>query len=165
MKPILLLATAAVAVSARGSISRTDRRAWNLPPPTTSQESVAAFVQRVLPRGGDQAGDNDDYDDRGYLNNNNDDPYKHDDSYNQQYGNNDNYWDQPQADDYQDDRYEDRGRGDVAVRDIWNMVHCQMLFPFWSVSCISCLFVYFCHCRNLVFKYPILSNRATDELV
>jgi hypothetical protein len=107
MRPILLLATAAVAVSARSATSHS-RQVWNLPP-TTSQESVAAFVQRV-PRGGDQAGYKDSYDDRGHSN---------EDPHNQQYGNDD--WDQ-QADDYPEDRYyedryDDRRRGGVEVRE------------------------------------------------
>jgi hypothetical protein len=165
MRPILLLTTAVVAVSARGSTSRTSRRAWNLPPPsTTSQESVAEFVRRVVPRGGDQAGYNDYYDDRGYSNN--------DDPYNQQYGNDDHYGDQ-QADDYQDDRrydedrYDDRRRGGDEVCERWSTDYCDILFLFWSVSYISYLFVSVVIVRlaNLLFEYQILLKRATDELV
>lgn len=170
MRPILLLATGAVAVSARGSSIFTSQRAWNLPPtPTISQESLSSFVQRVSRGGGDPFGygDNDPYDDRGYFNNN-DDPYNdpNNDPYNQQYGNGDNYGDQ-QPDDYQDDRYredryDDRGTG-AAVREICNIViDC---FGSSLVGLILFLCFCFCHCRNLLFKYPILLKWATDELV
>jgi hypothetical protein len=159
MRPILLLASAAVAASARGSTSRISRRGWNLP---TAQKSVAAFVQRVS-RGGDQAGDgyDDPYDDIGCSNS--DDPYN--DPYNQQYGNGDYYGDQ-QPHDYQDeryreDRYDDRGREGVAVRAICNIV----IYCFGSGLVRLIFLLCFCYCRNLLFKYQMLLKRATDELV